>query len=109
MSQLDIFLRERRFLPYPVQLQHSFINYDVIYIRDPRTVSDLTTLLKYICLACLLRHRDSLISDVLEYMNAETGKHWMLCVRLFSNDRLLLISFFDKISLEWLHRQLCFC
>ena len=74
MSQLDIFLRERHFLPYSVQLQHSFINYDVVYVRDPRTISDLTTLLKYICLACLLRHRDSLISDVLDIYERRNGK-----------------------------------
>ena len=78
MSQLDIFLREHHFLPYLVQLQHSFINYDVVYVKDPRTISNLETLLKYILLGTFLKHEDSFISDVLHVYEARFGEQQTL-------------------------------
>lgn len=78
MSQPDVFLRERHFLPYSVKLQHCFINCDVVYVKDPRTIPGLETLLKYILLGTFLKHEDSFISDVLHIYETRFGEQWTL-------------------------------
>ena len=71
---LHSFLTERQFLLYSLNLQGNLVNQDVIYVKHPGTISDLPTLLKYLLLGLLLKHRGDFISCTLKLYEHNYGK-----------------------------------